>query len=102
MAGKKLPKPVQLLGFLLTGATVVCAISDQTKCKVPTSRELFSLFGKHTGDLPVRSHLPPLPPIPDSKSQLVLLVNLRSRFSTRQADCQLEKQIVNLTSRLST
>ena len=23
MAGKKLPKPVQLLGFLLTGATVV-------------------------------------------------------------------------------
>ena len=26
MAGKKLPKPVQLLGFLLTGATVVSVI----------------------------------------------------------------------------
>ena len=26
MAGKKLPKPVQLLGFLLTGATVVSII----------------------------------------------------------------------------
>ena len=26
LAGKKLPKPVQLLGFLLTGATVVSVI----------------------------------------------------------------------------
>ena len=26
MAGKKLPKPVQLLGFLLTGATVVSIV----------------------------------------------------------------------------
>ena len=27
LAGKKLPKPVQLLGFLLTGATVVSTVN---------------------------------------------------------------------------